>query len=115
MPLLAPDIEVAEQACALADAGSDRSRKGQRGDGKPLSLLAPQSARLARGLNRCLLDRGDSALELVRIARADRDKAGCPQHAVSGRQVRLLLENVLVLSRLLGVLDLAHLLTLSGV
>jgi hypothetical protein len=59
-------------------APSDGAAEGQRGDGKPLSLLAPQAPGFARGLDRRLLDRGDGALELVGIARADRDEAGRP-------------------------------------
>lgn len=62
----------------VVPASLDASREWQRGYGEALSLLSPEPPRFARRLDRRLLDRGDSALELVRIARADGDEAGCP-------------------------------------
>jgi hypothetical protein len=42
-----------------------------------------------------LLDRRDSALELFWIGRADGDEASSPHDAVPGREISLLLEDVL--------------------
>jgi hypothetical protein len=80
-----------------------------------LGLLAPQPAGLAGGLDGGLLDVGHGPFEFVGVACADGDEACCAEDAVSGGEVGFLLEDVVVLSELLGVVDLADPLTLCGV
>lgn len=66
-------------------------------------------------MDRGLLGVGDSPFELGRVLSADSNEAGGAENAVTGREVGLLLENVAVLSRLLGVLDLTDPLALGRV
>jgi hypothetical protein len=115
LPMLAIDLEVSEPASAMANQGSDSTSQRQRCSRKTLSLLPPDPTGFARTLNRCLFDRGDGSLKLIGIGSTDGQESRCSQDAVPGGQVGLLLEDVLVFRRLLGVLDLADLLALGSV
>lgn len=77
--------------------GSHRPAQRQGGGGERLRLLTPEPTGFARGLDRSLLDIGDGALEFVGVLSAYGDQTGGPEDAVSGGEVGLLLEDVVVL------------------
>jgi hypothetical protein len=66
-------------------------------------------------LDGCVLDVGNGTFQFVGVLCADGDQAGGSENAVGGGEVGFLLEDIVVLSALLGVLDLADPLTLGGV
>lgn len=78
-------------------------------------MLTDKAAHLARCLDRGLLDGRDSDIQLVDGWRGNSDQAGGTQHAVAGREVGLLLEDVTVFCCGGGILDLADTAALVGV
>jgi len=51
-------------------------------------MLAPESSRLTGGLDRGLLDVGDSPLQLVRVGGTDCDEPACAEDAVASGEVQ---------------------------
>ena len=72
-------------------------------------MLSGEESSFAVGLDGSLFEGGDVGGEIFDRGGGDGDQAGVVQDAVVGSEVGFLLENVVVLSRLGGILDLSDL------
>lgn len=70
-------------------------------------MLSCEESGFAVGLDGGLFEGGEVGVEVFDRGGGDGDEAGVAQHPVPGGQVGFLLENIVVLSRLGGVLDLS--------
>lgn len=70
-------------------------------------MLSGEESSFAVGLDGGLFEGGDVGVEIFDRGGGDGDQAGVVQDAVAGSEVGFLLGNVIVLSRLGGILDLS--------
>lgn len=70
-------------------------------------MLSDEESSFAVGLDGGLFEGGDMGVEIFDRGGGDGDQAGVAQDTVAGSGVGLLLENVVVLSRLGVILDLS--------